>query len=106
VAVELGLGDALDEAGGERRDEPVGAEELVGVASGCEQLVDDFRSDVHVSQGVAEGPSETAAYTKFLTLPHLPFHDGVREVAILRDEVEVALRGGSNHDLRLSHDEV
>ena len=69
VGVELGLGDALDEASGERRDEAVGAEELVGITGGCEQLVDDFGSDVHGSQGVREGPSETTSYTRFLTLP-------------------------------------
>lgn len=42
--------------------------ELVWVG-GCEQFVDEFRSDVHGSQGVEQSPSETASYTTFLTLP-------------------------------------
>ena len=69
MRVELGVGDALDEACGERGHESVGAEELGGVVGGCEQLVEDLRSDVHGGQGVAECPSGTAAYTRFLTLP-------------------------------------
>lgn len=68
------------EPGGECRDEAVGPEEFVRIIGGCEQLVEDLRSDVHWSQGVAESPSGTAAYTRLLTLQNNQAKTSRREV--------------------------
>src|SRR5690606_11590546 len=69
VVVELRLRHALHESGGEGGEEAVGPEEGLRVVGGGEELVEELRSDVHGGQGLWEGPSETASYTRFLTVP-------------------------------------